>query len=64
MVIRKADLLNGIIQDAVATGLTAPPSMEVSHVSHAVWNMVNLPLHANTLFQTIMATKMPFVARG
>lgn len=60
----QADLLNGIIQDAVATGLTALPSMEVSYVSHAIWNMVNLPLHANTLFQTIVAMKMPFVARG
>ncbi len=60
----ETDLLHGIIKDAVAAGKAAPPSMEVSHVSDAVWNMANLPLHANTLFQTIMATKMPFVGRG
>lgn len=60
----ETDLLRGIIDTAVANGQDAPPSMEVSHVSDAVWNMANLPLHANTLFQTIMATKMPFVGRG
>jgi hypothetical protein len=26
--------------------------------------MANLPLGANVLFMTIMATKMPFVGRG
>jgi hypothetical protein len=26
--------------------------------------MANLPLEANVLFHTIMATKMPFVGRG
>ena len=60
----QTDLLRGIIDAAVASGQDAPPSMEVSHVVDAVWNMANLPLHANTLFQTIMATKMPFVGRG
>ncbi|KAG1713672.1 Glucose 1-dehydrogenase 2 [Nymphon striatum] len=60
----QTDLLRGIIDAAVAKGDTAPASMEVSHVADAVWNMANLPLHANTLFQTIMATKMPFVGRG
>ena len=60
----QTDLLRGIVADAVAQGLDAPPSMEVSHVADAVWHMANLPLHANTLFQTIMATKMPFVGRG
>jgi hypothetical protein len=26
--------------------------------------MVNLPLSANVLFTTVMATKMPYVGRG
>jgi hypothetical protein len=26
--------------------------------------MANLPLEANVLFMTVMATKMPFVGRG
>jgi NAD(P)-dependent dehydrogenase (short-subunit alcohol dehydrogenase family) len=28
------------------------------------WHMADLPLSANVLFQTIMATKMPYVGRG
>ncbi len=30
----------------------------------AVVQMANLPLDANVLFMTIMATKMPYVGRG
>jgi NAD(P)-dependent dehydrogenase (short-subunit alcohol dehydrogenase family) len=40
------------------------PLMDVQHVAHAVLQMANLPLEANVLFMTIMATKMPFVGRG
>jgi hypothetical protein len=29
-----------------------------------VVQMANLPLDANILFMTVMATKMPFVGRG
>jgi hypothetical protein len=29
-----------------------------------VLTMANLPLDANILFMTVMATKMPFVGRG
>ncbi|KAA9005213.1 SDR family oxidoreductase [Histidinibacterium aquaticum] len=45
-------------------GEPAPPTMDVSHVAEAVLAMAELPLSANTLFQTIMATKMPLVGRG
>ena len=38
--------------------------MEVAHVANAVLQMANLPLDANVLFMTIMATGMPFVGRG
>jgi hypothetical protein len=38
--------------------------MDVAHVADAVLAMAELPLSANTLFQTIMATKMPYVGRG
>lgn len=38
--------------------------MDVSHAAKAVVNMANLPLDANVLFMTVMATKMPFVGRG
>lgn len=38
--------------------------MDVSHVADAVVHMASLPLNANVLFMTVMATKMPFVGRG
>ena len=40
------------------------PSMDVAHVARAVVYMASLPLDANVLFLTVMATKMPFVGRG
>jgi NAD(P)-dependent dehydrogenase (short-subunit alcohol dehydrogenase family) len=40
------------------------PVMDVTHVASAVLYMANLPLEANVLFMTIMATDMPFVGRG
>ncbi|HEV2380659.1 MAG TPA: SDR family oxidoreductase [Terriglobia bacterium] len=38
--------------------------MDVRHVADAVLYMANLPLDANVLFMTVMATKMPFIGRG
>lgn len=38
--------------------------MDVSHTADAVVHMASLPLDANVLFMTVMATKMPFVGRG
>jgi NAD(P)-dependent dehydrogenase (short-subunit alcohol dehydrogenase family) len=43
---------------------TAEPTMAVEHVARAVPYMASLPLDANVLFLTVMATKMPFVGRG
>jgi NAD(P)-dependent dehydrogenase (short-subunit alcohol dehydrogenase family) len=40
------------------------PRMDVRHVGEAVLAMARLPLDANVLFMTVMATKMPFVGRG
>ena len=40
------------------------PLIDVAHVGQAVLQMANLPLDANVLFMTLMATKMPFVGRG
>ncbi len=48
-----------------ARGDIAPePLMDVAHVGQSVLYMANLPLEANVLFHTVMATKMPFVGRG
>jgi NAD(P)-dependent dehydrogenase (short-subunit alcohol dehydrogenase family) len=43
---------------------SAEPTMNVEHVAATVVHMASLPLDANVLFLTIMATKMPFVGRG
>jgi NAD(P)-dependent dehydrogenase (short-subunit alcohol dehydrogenase family) len=48
-----------------ANGTIAPePTMDIRHVAEAVLYMANLPLSANVLFMTVMATKMPLVGRG
>lgn len=40
------------------------PTMDVGHVADAVAYMAGLPLEANVLSLTVMATKMPYVGRG
>ena len=40
------------------------PLMDVAHVANAIVHMASLPLDANVLFMTVMASKMPFVGRG
>ena len=40
------------------------PRMDAEHVGNAVVYMASLPLDANVLFMTVMATKLPFVGRG
>ena len=48
-----------------ANGSTmAEPRMDVKHVADAVVYMASLPLDANVLFITVMATTMPLVGRG
>jgi NAD(P)-dependent dehydrogenase (short-subunit alcohol dehydrogenase family) len=55
----------------MATGVVQPngemmvePRMNLQAVADAVVYMASLPLDANVLFMTVMATKMPFVGRG
>jgi NAD(P)-dependent dehydrogenase (short-subunit alcohol dehydrogenase family) len=48
-----------------ADGSTAAePLMDVMHAARAVAHMAELPLDANVLFMTVMATAMPHVGRG
>jgi NAD(P)-dependent dehydrogenase (short-subunit alcohol dehydrogenase family) len=52
----------GVIQ---ADGAIRPePTMSVEDVADAVLYMVRLPLSANVLSMTVMASQMPFVGRG
>ncbi len=44
--------------------VVAEPTMDVENVARAILYMASLPLDANVLFMTVMATKMPLVGRG
>ena len=55
-------MVDGVLQP---DGRKIPePRMNVEAVANAVVYMASLPLDANVLFMTVMATKMPFVGRG
>jgi NAD(P)-dependent dehydrogenase (short-subunit alcohol dehydrogenase family) len=52
----------GVLQ---ADGSRRPEArMDARHVADAVLYMAGLPLEANVLFLSVMATQMPFVGRG
>lgn len=55
-------MINGTLQADLS--VKPEPTFDVQHVADAVRYMANLPLDANVLFMTVMATKMPFVGRG
>ncbi|MEN9900559.1 MAG: Glucose 1-dehydrogenase 4 [Pseudomonadota bacterium] len=44
--------------------IKAEPLMDVAVVGKSVVYMASLPLEANVMFHTVMATKMPFAGRG
>ncbi|MEG0050115.1 MAG: SDR family NAD(P)-dependent oxidoreductase, partial [Clostridia bacterium] len=44
--------------------IATEPMIDTQTVARSVLYMANLPLEANVLFHTVMATKMPFVGRG
>jgi len=44
--------------------IAVEPLMDVNIVGQSILYMASLPLEANVLFHTVMATKMPFVGRG
>jgi NADP-dependent 3-hydroxy acid dehydrogenase YdfG len=60
------EMTAGIARGALqADGTTAAEAtMDAANVARAVLYMAGLPLDANVLFMTVMATGMPFVGRG
>jgi NAD(P)-dependent dehydrogenase (short-subunit alcohol dehydrogenase family) len=57
-----ARMKNGVPQ---ANGTDAPePTIDPEHIARAVAYMASLPLEANVLTITVMATQMPLVGRG
>ena len=57
-----AKMKAGVLQADLTTRVE--PTFDVAHVADAVVYMAGLPLEANVLTMTVMATKMPFVGRG
>jgi NAD(P)-dependent dehydrogenase (short-subunit alcohol dehydrogenase family) len=57
-----APIATGTLQADLS--LKPEPTFDVKHVADAVVYMAGLPLEANVLFMTVMATKMPYVGRG
>jgi NAD(P)-dependent dehydrogenase (short-subunit alcohol dehydrogenase family) len=57
-----ARMKSGVLQSDLSTKVE--PTFDVAHVADAVVYMAGLPLEANVLTMTVMATKMPFVGRG
>jgi NAD(P)-dependent dehydrogenase (short-subunit alcohol dehydrogenase family) len=58
-----AEIMAGGVPQADGT-VRPEPTMDVAEVGRAVAHMASLPLDANVLFMTIMATNMPYVGRG
>lgn len=57
-----AKMKAGVLQPS--GGLAIEPTMDVDNVARSIVYMASLPLDANVLTLTVMATKMPFVGRG
>ena len=60
----RTEMVEELLVRESAAGRPTPFTMDVGLVADAVLRMAELPPEANVLFQTIMATKMPFVGRG
>ena len=60
----RTDLVLKLEEKRAAEGLEPLPSMAVEDVATAIYHMAMLPAEANVQFQTLMATKMPYVGRG
>ncbi|SHO66471.1 NADP-dependent 3-hydroxy acid dehydrogenase YdfG [Pseudoxanthobacter soli DSM 19599] len=57
-----SQMKKGVLQPDLS--IKVEPTFDVSHVADAVLYMAGLPLDANVLQMTVMATKMPLVGRG
>lgn len=60
----RTEMVDALDRKRAADGLEPLPSMDVADVAVAVYHMAMLPPEANVQFQTIMATKMPYIGRG
>ncbi len=60
------DMTHGMSTGAMQAdgSVKAEPLMDLDHAVSSIVHMANLPLDANVLFMTVMATSMPLVGRG
>ncbi|QXT40486.1 SDR family oxidoreductase [Gymnodinialimonas ceratoperidinii] len=60
----RTDLVDALNERRRADGKPLMDMMNVKEAAQSVLHMANMPASANVLFQTVLATKMPFVGRG
>jgi NAD(P)-dependent dehydrogenase (short-subunit alcohol dehydrogenase family) len=60
----RTPMVAAMVERTVAAGKPAPEMMDVAEAARSVLFMAGMPLDANVLFMTVMATKMPYVGRG
>ncbi|UWQ95255.1 SDR family oxidoreductase [Rhodobacteraceae bacterium M385] len=60
----RTDLVDALNERRISDGKPLMDMMNVAEAAQAVLHMANMPASANVLFQTILATNMPYVGRG
>ncbi len=60
----KTELVERLNDRMIAEGKPLMDMMDVAEAAQSVLHMANMPLSANVLFQTVLATNMPYVGRG
>lgn len=60
----QTDLVEALNDRLLKDGKPLMDMMNVTEAAQSVLHMANMPLSANVLFQTVLATNMPYVGRG
>ncbi|MBO9411525.1 MULTISPECIES: SDR family oxidoreductase [unclassified Ruegeria] len=60
----RTQMVQDLVDNAIAAGQQADPTMDVGDAARSVFHMASLPPDANVQFMTVMATTMPYIGRG
>lgn len=60
----RTDLVDALNERRIADGKPLMDMMDVADAAQSVLHMANMPPSSNVLFQTVLATNMPYVGRG
>lgn len=60
----QTELVDALNTRLISEGKPLMDMMNVAEAAACVLHMANMPLSANVLFQTVLATNMPYVGRG